>query len=166
MNAGIVIRRERADDGPAVRAVLQVAFSRSAEADIVEEVRASGDIILALVAEQSGVIAGYAAFPRLELDLGERVVPVAGLGPIGVVPALQRQGIGSALIRDGIVRLRARGEALVFVLGGPDYYSRFGFEVTDKFVSRYAGPYFQVLMLAPDAPTAGAVSYPLGFASL
>jgi putative acetyltransferase len=166
MSATTLIRRERADDGPAVRVVLQAAFGRSAEADLVEQLRASDDIILALVAEQSGTIAGYAAFPRLELDIGERVVPVAGLAPIGVVPALQRQGIGSALIRDGIARLRARGEGVLFVLGEPDYYSRFGFEVTDKFVSRYAGPYFQVLMLAPDAPTAGVVSYPLAFANL
>src|SRR5688572_18663907 len=99
MSAAPITRRERPDDGPAVRAVLQAAFGSSVEANIVEELRASGDLIFALVAEQSGTIAGYAAFPRLELDLGERTVPAAGLAPVGVVPALQRQGIGAALIR-------------------------------------------------------------------
>jgi putative acetyltransferase len=164
MSAAPIIRRERADDGPVVRALLQTAFGGSVEADIVEELRACGDLILALVAEQSGIIAGYAAFPRLELDLGERMVPVAGLAPVGVIPALQRQGVGSALIGEGIARLKDRGERLVFVLGEPDYYRRFGFEVTDRFVSRYAGPYFQVLMLAADAPSAGEVFYPQAFA--
>jgi putative acetyltransferase len=166
MSAAPVIRRERADDGPAVRVVLQAAFGGSAEADLVEELRAAGDLILALVAERSGAIAGYAAFPRLDLDLGERMVPVAGLAPIGVVPALQRQGIGSALIRNGLARFRDRGERLVFVLGEPDYYARFGFKVTDRFVSQYAGPYFQALTLASDAPPAGKVFYPPAFAKL
>jgi putative acetyltransferase len=166
MSAASVIRRERADDGPAVRAVLQAAFGGSAEANLVEELRAAGDLILALIAERSGSIAGYAAFPRLELDLGDRMVPVAGLAPIGVAPAWQHQGIGSALIRDGVARLKDRGERLVFVLGEPDYYSRFGFKVTDRFVSQYAGPYFQALTLAPDAPAAGKVFYPPAFAKL
>jgi putative acetyltransferase len=163
MSAARGIRRERADDGPAVRTVLQAAFGGPIEAEIVEELQASGDLVLALVAEQSGAIAGYLAFPRLELDLGERMVPVAGLAPIGVAPALQRQGIGAALIREGIARLADRGERLVFVLGAPDYYWRFGFRVTDEFVSDYAGPYFQALALAPDAPTAGRVFYPRAF---
>jgi putative acetyltransferase len=164
MSATPVIRRERADDGPAVRVVLRAAFGGSAEANLVEELRAAGDLIFALIAERSGSIAGYAAFPRLDLDLGERMAPVAGLAPIGVVPALQRQGIGSALIHNGVARLKDRGERLVFVLGEPDYYGRFGFRVTDRFVSQYAGPYFQALTLAPDAPAAGKVLYPPAFA--
>ena len=59
-----------------------------------------------------------------------------------------------------------RAERLVFVLGDPAYYGRFGFTVMEGFVSRYAGPYFQALMLAPDAPKAGRVSYPKAFDDL
>jgi putative acetyltransferase len=54
----------------------------------------------------------------------------------------------------------------VFVLGDPAYYGRFGFKVMDGFVSRWAGPYFQTLILAPDAPTSGKVYYPQAFADL
>ena len=47
----------------------------------------------------------------------------------------------------------------MFVLGDPAYYGRFGFARRRQgFVSRYAGPYFQALRLAPDAPKAGRVS--------
>jgi putative acetyltransferase len=83
-----------------------------------------------------------------------------------VSPPLQRQGIGGALIRDGLARLKDRAERLVFVLGDPAYYGRFGFTVMDSFVSRYAGPYFQALMLTPDAPKAGRVSFPRAFDGL
>ena len=160
------IRPERADDAPQVRAVLDAAFGGSVESGVVDQLRADGDLILALVAEAAGGIAGYVAVPRLDLDLGVRTVPVVGLAPVGVAPGCQRQGIGTALIREGLARLRDRGERLVFVLGDPAYYGRFGFKVMDRFVSRYAGPYFQTLALAPDAPTAGKVSYPRAFAEL
>ena len=161
-----VIRPERTGDGPQVRALLQAAFDGAVEANVVDRLRVDGDIVLALVAEQMGNVTGYVAFPRLSLDLGSRTVPVIGLAPVGVMPDRQRQGIGSALTRQGIARLKDRGERLLFVLGDPAYYGRFGFKVMDRFVSRYAGPYFQTLMLAPDAPTAGKVSYPQAFADL
>ncbi len=160
------IRPERPGDTLGIRAVLEAAFGGAAEADLVDALRADGDIILALVAEQHGNIAGYVAFPRLNLDLDGRAVPVAGLAPVGVMPAVQRQGTGVTLIRDGLARLKDRGDRLVFVLGDPAYYSRFGFHVADGFVSPYTGPYFQVLRLAPDAPNSGAVAYPAAFAGL
>ncbi len=160
------IRQERADDTPRVRAVLEAAFAGSTEADLTDKLRAGGDLILALVAELPGSIAGYVAFPRLTLDLGDRSVPVVGLAPVGVSPSGQRQGIGSAMIRAGLGRLKDRGEGLVFVLGEPDYYRRFGFEVMAGFASPYAGPYFQTLKLVPHAPDSGTVVYPKPFADL
>ena len=50
-----------------------------------------------------------------------------GLGPIGVVPRLQRHGIGSALMQETVSRANAAGERGIALLGGPEYYSRFGF---------------------------------------
>jgi putative acetyltransferase len=158
------IRPERTDDAPRVRALLQAAFKGRIEASIVDELRRDGDMVLALTAELDGEAAGYIAFSRLDLDLGGRTVPAIGLAPLGVRPDYQRQGIGSALVRDGLTRMKDRGERLVFVLGDPAYYGRFGFAVIESFVSRYAGPYFQALALAPDAPAAGKVSYPRAFA--
>jgi putative acetyltransferase len=49
------------------------------------------------------------------------------LSPLGVRPDRQRQGIGSALVAEGLRRARERGEPVVIVEGDPRYYSRFGF---------------------------------------
>lgn len=166
MSDAWTIRPERPGDAAPVRALLDAAFGGDTESNVVGRLRADGDFVLSLVAENGEDIAGYAGFPRLELRLNERNVPVVGLAPVGVSPALQRQGIGGALIRDGLARLRDRAERLVFVLGDPAYYGRFGFTVMEGFVSRCAGPYFQALMLAPDAPKAGRVSYPRAFDGL
>jgi putative acetyltransferase len=166
MSEALNIRPERPEDAAGVRALLDAAFGGDTESKVVERLRADGDFILSLVAENGQGIAGYAGFPRLVLQLDERNVPVAGLAPVGVSPLLQRRGIGGAMIRDGLARLKDRAERLVFVLGDPAYYGRFGFTVMDGFVSRYAGPYFQALMLAPDAPKAGRVSYPSAFDGL
>jgi putative acetyltransferase len=166
MNAAPLIRPERPGDAPGVRAALIAAFGGAAEADLVDRLRAGGDLVLTLVAEQAGRIAGVVAFPRLDLDLGGRIVPVVGLAPVGVLPEFQRQGVGSALIRDGLARMTDRAKRLVFVLGDPAYYGRFGFTAMDGFASRYAGPYFQALMLSPDAPKSGRVSYPKAFDDL
>jgi putative acetyltransferase len=166
MSYAFNIRSERPGDAAAVRTLLDAAFGGDVESKVVERLRADGDFVLSLVAENREGVAGYAGFPRLVLRLDERNVPVVGLAPVGVSPSLQRNGIGSALIRDGFARLKDRAERLVFVLGDPAYYGRFGFTVMEGFVSRYAGPYFQALMLAPDAPRAGRVSYPKAFDDL
>ncbi|MBX9842374.1 MAG: N-acetyltransferase [Xanthobacteraceae bacterium] len=166
MSEVLNIRPERPDDAAAVRALLDAAFGGDTESQVVERLRADGDFVLSLVAENGEGIAGYVGFPRLVLRLDERNVPVAGLAPVGVSPPLQRRGIGGALIRDGVARLKDRAERLVFVLGDPAYYGRFGFTVMEGFLSPYAGPYFQALLLAPDAPKAGRVSYPRAFDGL
>jgi putative acetyltransferase len=44
-----------------------------------------------------------------------------------MVPAAQRQGIGTALVAAGLKAARARGGDLAVVLGDPAYYGRFGF---------------------------------------
>jgi putative acetyltransferase len=166
MSEAVNIRPERPEDAACVRALLDAAFGGDTESKVVEQLRADGDFVLSLVAENGKGIVGYAGFPRLVLRLDERNVPVSGLAPVGVSPPLQRRGIGGALIRDGLARLKDRAERLVFVLGDPAYYGRFGFTVMEGFVSRYAGLYFQALMLAPDAPKAGRVSYPRAFDGL
>jgi putative acetyltransferase len=147
-----------------VRAVLEAAFGRSAEADLVERLRAAGDLVLALVAEQRSAAAGYVAFPRLTLATRGRSIPAVGLAPLGVRPECRRQGIGGALVRAGLTQLRDDGERIVFVLGDPAYYGRFGFKAMDGYVSPHAGPNFQALRLAPDAPASGIVTYPPPFA--
>jgi predicted N-acetyltransferase YhbS len=75
-----------------------------------------------------------------------------GLGPIGVTPRLQRQGIGSALMSETIARANDAGESGIALLGSPDYYSRFGFVPAASFGVQSPEPawgdYFQLLPLA------------------
>jgi putative acetyltransferase len=46
---------------------------------------------------------------------------------MAVLPDDQRQGIGAALIREGLQQCRAGGCEVVVVLGHREYYPRFGF---------------------------------------
>ncbi len=166
MSNTLLIRQEREADSHDVRAVLEAAFAGTIEADLVGRLRAGGHLVLALVAEHAGAIAGIIAFSRLNLVTRGHATSAAGLAPIGVLPRHQRQGIGSALIRAGLVHLRGSGERIVFVLGDPKYYARFGFRTMDGYVSPYAGLYFQALKLGPDAPASGIVTYPAPFADV
>lgn len=103
---------------------------------------------LSVVAVQDGEIVGHVISTRGWVgDQG-----LLGLGPIGVTPRLQRQGIGSALMRETIDRANAAGEHGIVLLGSPDYYSRFGFVPASTFGIQAPDPawgdYFQFLPLA------------------
>ncbi|HWL03358.1 MAG TPA: N-acetyltransferase [Xanthobacteraceae bacterium] len=161
---GVAIRAERAEDADAVHALLVAVFDGAAEAGLVRRLRAEGDIALALVEEQGGQVVGHIAFPRLHVD----GLPVAGLAPLGVRPDRQRAGIGQRLVETGLAVLKDARTPLVFVLGDPVYYGRFGFSVAaaQGFACVYAGSHFQALRLAGSAPGHGAVRYPPAFDSL
>jgi putative acetyltransferase len=158
-----------AGDAAPVRSLLLSAFAGCAEADLVDALRANGDVVLALVAAQASAgVLGYVAFARLSVATKGAIVPGAALAPLAVAADVQRRGIGSALVRDGLQLLAACGEQLVFVLGDPAYYTRFGFDVASasSFVSPYAGSHFMVRRLTQAAPTDGTICYPSAFADL
>jgi putative acetyltransferase len=161
----VTIRPEQPGDAPSVRAVLEAAFGAADEAELVERLHADDELILALVAERSDGIVGYAAFPRLTIEEGARTIPAAGLAPLAVHPAAQRRRIGSGLIAAGLPLLAEQGETLVFVLGDTAYYGRFGFDAAAAaaFISPYSGPHFMLHRLAAEAPLRGHVRYPRAF---
>ena len=167
--ADVVIRPEQHGDHAEIAALLTAAFEGPAEADLVARLRGDNDIVLALVAVATdGRIVGYIACPRLQLMQDDHGIPVAGVAPLAVAPVHQRSGIGSALMAAGLERLWQQGEALVFVLGDPAYYTRFGLDVTaaEPFASDYAGSHFMALALRPDAPATGRLIYPRAFSDL
>ena len=87
-----------------------------------------------VTASEDEALVGAAVFSRLVYDRDERSVFV--LGPVAVSTALQRQGIGGALIRHGLEVLRTAGVHIVIVYGDPDYYGRVGFApITETFAA-------------------------------
>jgi putative acetyltransferase len=163
-----IIRPEAASDIGAVRELVGQAFGQPDEAELVERLRADGDLALALVATGGGSIVGHAAFPRLHVETAGVQVPAIGLAPLAVNEAHRRQGIGARLVRAGLAQLAMQGETLAFVLGEPAFYTRFGFslETARPFTCAYAGPHFMAMRLSEAAPRAGTIRYPAGFDAL
>lgn len=163
---GCIIRAEEAGDGAAVDALLRAAFGGPVEAGLVRRLRADGDVLLALVAEAGGDIVGYILFAPLA---GLAPVHAVALAPLAVHPSRQRAGIGTALVREGLARLRQTGVDVVLVLGEPDYYGRFGFDAerAKAFRTPYDGPYLQALALSDAGGAArGTLRYAAAFAAL
>ena len=127
----LTIRDETPADIAAITRVTEEAFRDSdvpgerTEQDIILALREAGALTLSLVAERSGDVVGHVAFSPATISDG-----AAGwyiLGPVSVLPAHQRHGVGSALIRQGLDRLRQLGAQGCVLVGHPDYYPRFGF---------------------------------------
>ena len=120
------VRPERPEDIAGIRAVHVAAFETAAEADLVEALRASDawGPGLSVVAVADGRVVAHALLSRIILATADGDRPALALGPVAVLPEVQRQGYGSAVIRDGLAR---RDDHLVVVLGNPAYYRRFGF---------------------------------------
>ena len=121
----MLIRREAPGDADAIDAVHRVAFDGPVEADLVHALRADEGWLpeLSLVAETGGAIVGHVVCTRAHID----GAPALGLGPVGVLPARQRTGAGSALMHAVLGAADALGEPVVVLLGHTDYYPRFGF---------------------------------------
>ena len=166
----LTVRPEAADDSEAIRAVHLAAFPTSAEADLVTRLHEDFDSEISLVAEQAGEIVGHVMLSRMSVSGDSRAFRALGLGPVGVRPGMQGGGVGSELIRASLAVAGALGEEIVFVLGEPDYYTRFGFsaEAAAPFDSPYAGPYLMAQWLRPDVdpPASGSAAYASAFDAL
>ena len=163
----LAIQPEGPDDAEAIRAVLITAFPTSAEADLVEQLRLDGDIEIALVAVDDGRIVGHVVMSRMEVAGDGRSFRALGLAPVAVLPERHHAGIGSRLIREALAIARGNGEELVFVLGAPAYYSRFGFSTATAapFASPFAGSYLMAQSLVDlDLPSQGRADYAPAFA--
>lgn len=162
------IQPESWNDADGIRAVHLAAFPTSAEADLVRMLNEDLDSKISLVASLDREIVGHVLLSRMQVEGDGRSFRALGLGPVAVMPERQKQGIGSALICKALERAEAGGEEIVFVLGDPDYYRRFGFtpEAAAPFASPYAGPYFMARVFRVDLPAGGTAAYAPAFAKL
>ncbi|MBZ8133869.1 GNAT family N-acetyltransferase [Afifella sp. IM 167] len=121
------IRETGSADFDAVLDIERRAFGREEEARLVVDLLADPTAApcLSLLAEMDGRLVGHILFSAGRVEESE--LRCAVLAPLAVLPQFENKGCGGALIREGLERLRAAGTGLVFVLGHPGYYPRFGF---------------------------------------
>lgn len=83
--------------------------------------------LFSLVAEADGKLIGHILFTKVTLTPTKETISAQILAPLAILPEHHKQGVGQALIREGLKQLKASGTELVFVLGHPDYYPKCGF---------------------------------------
>ena len=168
MPLNIAIRPETDADIAAIHDVTVDAFatleiSNHTEQFIVEALRVAGALPLSLVAEVDGRVVGHIAFSPIALSDG--TPDWYGLGPVSVVPSLQRQGIGKALIEEGLKRLKTMGARGCCLVGHPEYYPKFGFRNRAELTLDGVPPYaFFALSFDGTYPTA-SVTFHEAFAA-
>lgn len=159
------IRAAGPGDAAAVREVVLAAFDHHREvADLVEELRDTGRMVLELVAVEQDEVVGHVALDDCWVDDEEAVVWSVVLSPLSVRPDRQGTGVGTRLVAAALDAARERGEAYVFLEGSPAYYGARGFSRADAHgflrpTDRIPGPAFQVAVLE-DRGTRGRIVYP------
>jgi putative acetyltransferase len=166
MNPKVVIRSETDADVNAITEVTVAAFknleiSNHTEQFIIEALRAAKVLTVSLVAELDGRVIGHIAFSPVTISDGTR--DWYGLGPVSVLPEYQRQGIGTALILEGLSRLKALNAKGCCLVGHPEYYQKFGFANVPGLVLAGVPPeVFFALSFDAHTPQ-GAVTFHEGF---
>jgi len=162
----IVIRDEVAADAAAIAEVTVTAFqtlaiSHHTEQFIIAALRAARALTVSLVAELDGKIVGHVAFSPVTIS--DNTPNWYGLGPVSVLPEYQRRGIGTALIREGLSRLKTLHASGCCLVGHPEYYRRFGFANHPELVLEGVPPeVFFALPFREPAPQ-GAVHFHQAF---
>lgn len=171
----VILRRERPGDGGEVRGLHLAAFARDpatgrarapadvVEAQLVDDLREDAGFLphLSLVAVEDDAVVGHVIATRGWID--PHGAPALGVGPVGVLPGVQKQGVGTVLVHALLAVAEAADESLVALLGDPAYYRRFGFrpavELGITAPDPRWGEYFQARALTGGSPVAGTFRY-------
>lgn len=185
------IRAEAEGDAEGIFQVHRETFGQEDEARLVEALRRGGYCRVSLVAEIKGdtagpiddalgrqassgtldTIVGHVLFSEISIraDNGD-VMPALSLAPVAVLPALQRRGIGSALVREGLSKCREAGHRIAIVVGDARFYERFGFSTAaaQPLSSPYSGEHWLAIELLPGglSGVSGHVEYSPPFSDL
>jgi putative acetyltransferase len=162
----MIIRKETALDIEAITQVTISAFrtlpiSNHTEQFIIKALRTEGALTLSLVAEIEGRVVGHIAFSPITISDGTK--DWYGLGPVSVLPEYQKQGIGKAIINEGLSLLKDMGGQGCALVGDPNYYKRFGFKNYPELVHEgIPQEFFLVLPFTEKIPK-GTVVFHEGF---
>jgi putative acetyltransferase len=167
----LTIRAESITDYAAVYEMHSLAFGRPNEAKLVEDIRHSVNFNpqLSMVAVQDELVVGHLLFSPLVIETKTKEIPALVLSPLAVHPKYQKQGIGSKLVRHGLILCKNAGYKAVIVIGYPSYYPRFGFlpASTKGIKAPFPVPdkAFMVLELVPGIlnQTSGLIKFPAPF---
>lgn len=161
-----VIRSEIESDIQAISEITRAAFenhpySHQTEEFIIKALRDSNALTISLVAVAGKKVVGHIAFSPVTISDGS--LGWYGLGPISVLPELQKQGIGKSLIREGLSSLKSLGAKGCVLVGDSGYYERFGFRSPPDLVIDGV-PQENVLVLPfEESKTSGTAIFHEGF---
>ena len=166
----MIIRPEIPNDYEAITQVTHAAFdgkpySARTEHLIVVGLRVAGALSLSLVAEADEQIVGHVAFSVVTINGKDR--GWYGLGPVSVQPDLQKQGIGSKLIQEGLAQIREMGAKGCVLEGDPNYYNRFGFKSYPTLIyeGAPAPQYFMAIPFYNEVPNGKVEFHPAFYTS-
>ncbi|MCX5778319.1 MAG: N-acetyltransferase [Elusimicrobia bacterium] len=170
----IDIRPEEEPDYKAIYQLIDKAFGRNNEALLIDTLRKTPEFVpgLSLVGRYCDKVVGHVLMYPVAIVEGDKRTITLALEPISVLPAYQKKGIGSKLVKVGLSKAKKLGFGSVVVVGHPEYYPQFGFmpagrwnikvpfEATDNVV--------MAIELIPGAleNAAGTVSYPSPFSEV
>lgn len=167
-SANVVVRDESATDFTAIFDVTVAAFSAleissHTEQFVIAALREAGALTISLVAELEKDVVGHIAFSPVTMTDGTE--GWYGLGPVSVHPDVQRRGVGSALVNEGLSRLKGLGAAGCCLVGHPRYYRRFGFRNVDGLAYRGVPPKFFFILPFDGRVPQGHVLFHKGFSA-
>ena len=150
MRNDILIRQETHKDYKEIISLILRSFREGTDYSdgtdiiaLVEEIRDSEYYIpeLSFVAELGGKLVGHFLFSRFPLsstpdgghmdDKGEKNIVM--LAPVSVHADYFHQGIGSAMLSQGIEKVRIAGYKGITVEGDYHFYNRIGFKTSSEF---------------------------------
>lgn len=131
----MILRRENSNDFNEINLLIEEAFNNNFEKELVEKIRKNPRHIneLSLIAEDIDEIAGHILFSEIIVKGDIDYLGGLAIAPLSVKPSYQNQGVGTALIHQGLLLAKALGYKFVVVLGHSDYYLKFDFKKASSF---------------------------------